>query len=185
MTDRAVAASLAAIALLSACGGGGGDSHAEHLYNAYRTAEDQRTQAESELRQAFTDISLAASREDRAGVLAAANQGKDVVAKIDRLLAAELEAANGLGRTQPVAEDGKRLARGIALTRQGLALEARELDVALEDPFLATRANEVRRLARRSTDLAVQGELAVRRADHAIALALGLEPRPDQLVTTG
>jgi hypothetical protein len=43
----------------------------------------------------------------------------------------------------------------------------------------------VRKLARQSTNLAVRGELAVRRADRAIATALGLEPRADQLATTG
>jgi hypothetical protein len=176
---------VAIVALVSACGDGGGDSHAEHLYNAYRTAEDQRTEAESRLRQAFSDISLAASQEDRAGVLAAANRGRDAAAEIDRLLSAELEAANGLSRIETVAADGKRLAQGIELTRHGLDLEAKELEIALEDPFLATRADEVRKLARQSTNLAVRGELAIRRADRAIAIALGLEPRADQLATTG
>jgi hypothetical protein len=168
-----------------ACGGGEGDTHAQHLYNAYRTAEDQRNQAESDLRQAFTDISLAASKEDRAGVLAAARRGKDAVAEIDRLLAAELEAANGLAAIDSVASTGKQLAQGLEQTKRGLALEAQELDIALADPFLAERAEEVQRLARRSTEIAVQGELDIRRADRALAIALGIEPRPDQIVTTG
>jgi hypothetical protein len=30
----------------------------------------------------------------------------------------------------------------------------------------------------------VKGELAIRRADHALALALGLEPRLDEMFTT-
>jgi len=138
---RAFALVVAIVALVSACGDGGGDPHAEHLYNAYRTAEDQRTEAESRLRQAFSDISLAASQEDRAGVLAAANRGRDAAAEIDRLFSAELEAANGLSRIETVAAEGKRLAKGIELTRHGLDLEAKELDIALKDPFLATRAD--------------------------------------------
>jgi hypothetical protein len=174
-----------AAALVTACGGTDQDSQGRSLYHAYRAAEDSRTDTEEELRLVFADISRAAANEDRDAVLAAANRGKDAAAEIDRLLASELEAANGLAGIEPVGADAKRLAQGIELTRQGLDLEAEELDVALQDPFLATRADEVKELARRSTSLAIRGELAVRRADRAIALALGIQPRPDRLATTG
>jgi hypothetical protein len=63
-------------------------------------------------------------------------------------------------------------------------MAATELDIALHDPFLARRGSEVRRLANQSATLAVEGELAIRRADHAIATALGVGPRADQLFTT-
>ena len=171
--------------LVPGCGGGGGDSQAVGLYNAYRAAEDQRNDAESRLRQSFSDISAAAQAEDRQGVLAAARRGRQAAEDSDRLIAAELEAARGLGRIDEVSADGKRLAEGLGLSRQSLALTTQELDIALSDPFLAERADDVQRLARRSTRLAVQGELEIRRADHAIAIALGLEPRPDRAATTG
>ena len=57
-------------------------------------------------------------------------------------------------------------------------------EIALDDPFLDTRKKEVDDLATQSTDLAVKGELAIRRADRELALALGLEPRLDQALTT-
>jgi hypothetical protein len=169
--------------LVSACGGGG-SSQGEDLYNAYRTAEDQRNQAESRLRQAFSDISSAAQAEDRTAVLAAARRGQQAAADIDRLLAAELEAARGLAAIEKVSADAKRLTEGLQQSRDSLALVVKELQIALDDPFLAHRAKEVDDLAKESTDLAVKGELAVRRADRAIALALGLEPRLDQMFTT-
>jgi hypothetical protein len=171
--------------LAMGCGGGDGDSHAVHLYNAYRTAEDQRDDAESQLRQSFSDISAAAQAEDRQAVLDAAHQGQRAAEESDRLIAAELEAAEGLSEIDQVSADGKRLAEGLRQTRQSLALTKQELTIALADPFLLERADEVQSLARRSTRLAVQGELGIRRADRAIAVALGLEPRPDEAVTTG
>jgi hypothetical protein len=173
-----------AAALLTACGGTDHDSHARSLYNAYRAAEDSRTDAEEELRVAFSDISTAAQAEDRAAVLAAARRGQQAAADIDRLLAVELEAARGLTGIEKVATDAKRLTQGLEQSRDSLALVAKELEIALDDPFLAHQAKEVHDLAKESTDLAVKGELAVRRADRAIALALGLEPRLDQLFTT-
>jgi hypothetical protein len=174
---------LVLVALVSACGGGG-DSQGEGYYNAYQTAQSQRDQAETRLRQAFSDISAAAQNEDRAGVIAAAKRGQDAAADIDRLLAAELDAARGLAGVDRVAADAKRLTDGLQLTRNGLALVAKELEIALDDPLLAERRAEVNRLARESTDLAARGEDEIQRADRAIARALGITPGPHQLSTT-
>ncbi|HEX5467845.1 MAG TPA: hypothetical protein VFW80_02225 [Gaiellaceae bacterium] len=187
MGNRLLVALLAAllVAAASACGGGGGgSSQGVDFYNAYRTADDQRDQAESRLRQAFADIGAAAGKEDRAGVVAAAMRGQKAASEIDDLLAAELEAAHGLAGIDELDAEGRRLAAGLEQTRDSLALVVQELEIALEDPLLARKADEVKDLAKRSTDLAVKGELAVRRADRALALALGLEPRFDQLQTT-
>ena len=182
-------AALAALAVLlaggaSACGSSDHEEHARSLYNAYRAAEDARTVAEEDLRQAFADISSAASKLDRAGVVAAAQRGQQAVQKIDDLIAAELEAADGLAEIESTSAHAKRLSEGLQLSRDSLALVSRELDIAIDDPFLETTKKELDRLAKQSADLAVQGELEVRRADRALALALGLEPRLDQMFTT-
>ena len=168
----------------SACGGSGHEDHARSLYDAYRTAEDARTDAEEELRLAFADISSAAQKLDRAAVIAAAQRGQDAVEKIDDLIAAELEAAQKLAEIESTAPHAKQLTDGLQLSRHSLALVAKELEIALDDPFLDTRKKELDDLAKESADLAVQGELEVRRADRALALALGLEPRLDQMFTT-
>lgn len=168
----------------SACGGSGHEDHARSLYDAYRTAEDARTDAEEELRLAFADISSAAQKLDRAAVIAAAQQGQDAVEKIDDLIGAEIEAAQGLAEIESTAPPAKQLAEGLQLSRESLALVAKELEIALDDPFLDTRKKEVDALAKESTDLAVKGELQIRRADRALAEALGLEPRLDQMFTT-
>jgi hypothetical protein len=185
----------AAIALVSlaiglaatACGTSDHQSHAQSLYNAYRTAEDSRTDAEEELRLAFADISTAAQKRDREAVLAAALRGQKAVEKIDGFLTAELEAAQGLGEIDSVATHAKQLSDGLQMSRNSLALVGEELQIALDDPFLETRKKEVDDLAKEATDLAVKGELAIRRADRPLALALGLEPRVDQIfgTTTG
>jgi hypothetical protein len=185
----------AVIALLSlaiglaatACGESNHESHARSLYNAYRIAEDSRTDAEEELRQAFTNISEAAQSQDREAVLAAALRGQQAVEKIDGLLSAELEAADGLAEIDYVATHAKQLSDGLEQSRNSLALVGEELQIALDDPFLETRKKEVDDLAKESAELAAKGELAVRRADRALALALGLEPRVDQIfgTTTG
>jgi hypothetical protein len=177
-------AALAAGLLASACGGSGHEEHARSLYNAYRAAEDSRTDAEEDLRLAFADISAAAQTLDREGVVAAATRGQEAVQTIDDLIAAELEAADGLAEIESTSAHGKQLSEGLELSRQSLALAAKELEIALDDPFLDTRKKEVDDLARQSADLAVKGELAVRRADRALALALDLEPRLDQALTT-
>jgi hypothetical protein len=182
-------AALLAVALLpaglaaSACGSSGHEEHARSLYNAYRSAEDSRTDAEEELRLAFADISAAAQKLDREGVLAAAKRGQDAVEKIDDLITAELEAADGLAEIESVAAHAQKLSEGLQLSRNSLALVAKELEIALDDPFLDTRKKEVDDLAKESADLAIKGELAIRRADRELALALGLQPRIDQAIT--
>jgi methyl-accepting chemotaxis protein len=170
--------------LLSACGGNGADSRAKALYNTYRATEDRRNEAESRLREAFADISSAASKEDSAGVVAAAKRGQKAIEDINDLLSPELEAANDLKQVPEVSKDAAKLADGLQLTRDSLALVAKELEIALDDPLLARRGKEVNDLAEKATDLAVKGEVAIRRADRAIALALGLEPRLDLMFTT-
>jgi hypothetical protein len=171
----------------TACGESDHESHARSLYNAYRIAEDSRTDAEEELRQAFADISEAAQSQDRDSVLAAALRGQKAVERIDGLLSAELEAAEGLAEIDSVATHAKQLSAGLEQSRSSLALVGEELQIALDDPFLETRKKEVDDLAKESAELAAKGELAVRRADRALALALGLEPRLDQMfgTTTG
>jgi hypothetical protein len=182
-------AALLAVALIpaglaaSACGSSGHEEHARSLYNAYRSAEDSRTDAEEELRLAFADISAAAQKLDREEVLAAAKRGQDAVEKIDDLITAELEAADGLAEIESVAADAQKLSEGLQLSRNSLALVAKELEIALDDPFLDTRKKEVDELAKESADLAVKGELAIRRADRELALALGLQPRIDPAIT--
>jgi hypothetical protein len=182
-------AALAALAVLlasvaAACGSSDHEEHARSLYNAYRAAEDARTDAEEDLRQAFADISSAASKLDREGVIAAAQRGQDAVQEIDDLIAAELEAADGLAEIESTSAHAKQLSEGLQLSRDSLALVAKELEIAIDDPFLDMRKKELDRLAKQSADLAVKGELEIRRADRALALALGLEPRLDQMLTT-
>jgi hypothetical protein len=180
----AAIATLACGLLATACGSTDHEAHARSLYNAYRTAEDARTDAEEQLRLAFRDISTAAQAQDRDAVLEAAQRGQDAVEQIDDLIAAELEAAQGLSEIDSVSAHGKQLSEGLRLTRSGLALIAKELTIALDDPFLETRKKEIADLATESADLADKGELTIRRADRALALALGLKPRLDQMFTT-
>jgi hypothetical protein len=147
----AAIATLACGLLATACGSTDHEAHARSLYNAYRTAEDSRTDAEEELRLAFRDIA---------------------------------NAAQGLEEIDSVSAHAKQLSDGLRLTSSGLALIAKELTIALDDPFLETRKKEIDDLATESADLAGKGELAIRRADRALALALGLKPRLDQMFTT-
>ena len=170
--------------LAAACGSTDHEAHARSLYNAYRTAEDSRTDAEEELRLAFRDIASAAQAQDRDAVLEAAQRGQDAVDKINDLITAELEAAQGLEEIDSVSTQAKQLSNGLRLSRSSLALVGEELAIALDDPFLETRKNEIDDLTKKSADLAVKGELAVRRADHSLALTLGLEPRLDEMFTT-
>jgi hypothetical protein len=170
--------------LAAACGSTDHEAHARSLYNAYRTAEDSRTDAEEELRLAFRDIANAAQAQDRDAVLEAAQRGQDAVDQINDLITAELEAAQGLQEIDSVSAHAKQLSDGLLLSRSSLALVGEELAIALDDPFLETRKKEIDDLATESADLAVKGELAIRRADRALALALGLKPRLDQTFTT-
>ena len=177
-------ATLACGLLATACGSTDHEAHAQSLYNAYRMAEDARTDAEEQLRLAFRDISTAAQAQDRDAVLEAARRGQDAVEQIDDLIAAEIEAAQGLEEIDSVSAHAKQLSDGLRLSRSSLALIAKELTIALDDPFLETRKKEIADLATESADLADKGELTIRRADRALALALGLEPRLDQMFTT-
>jgi hypothetical protein len=170
--------------LAAACGSTDHEAHARSLYNAYRTAEDSRTDAEEELRLAFRDIANAAQAQDRDAVLEAAQRGQDAVDQINDLITAELEAAQGLQEIDSVSAHAKQLSDGLRLSRSSLALVGGELAIALDDPFLETRKKEIDDLATESADLAVKGELAIRRADRAFALALGLKPQLDQMFTT-
>lgn len=176
---------------LAACGGSGsadragaGTAASKELYQAYRTTEDERTDAESRLRRAFSDIAGAAERRDRVSTLAAVERGRSAARDIDRLLERELEAARGLGAFEAVQEGAGRLEAGLDQTRRGLALFVRQLEIAALDPFLDSEENalQVNRLAREAANLSVEGEFAIRRADRAIALALGIEPRLDPLL---
>jgi hypothetical protein len=180
----AAIATLACGLLATACGSTDHEAHARSLYNAYRTAEDSRTDAEEELRLAFRDIANAAQAQDRDAVLEAAQRGQDAVDQINDLITAELEAAQGLEEIDSVSAHAKQLSDGLRLSRSSLTLVGDELAIALDDPFLETRKNEIDDLAKESADLAVKGERAIRLADHALALALGLEPRLDQMFTT-
>jgi hypothetical protein len=180
---KIVALSALFVLAIAACGGSDHDSGAQADYRAYRTAEDSRNAAEDRLRRAFADISAAAAHEDRDAVVEAAKRGQAAVDDIDALLTAELEAADGLRGVEEVSVQAAKLAAGLEQTRKSLDLVAQELAIALDDPLLATRGKEVNALVTRATDLAVKGELAIRRADRAIALALGLEPRLDQMFT--
>ena len=175
-------------ALASGCGGNdAGRDRARADYGAYRAAEDERTGVEKELRQAVSEIGAAASERDRKGVIAAATRGETAAAEIHRLLARELDAATGLAAFEPTAEAGTRLAAGLRITRRGLIAVENELAIAHEDPFLDDERNvaEIGRLARQVVILSREGEFAIRRADRAIALELGLEPRPDSMLDDG
>ena len=102
--------------LAAACGGTDHEAHARSLYNAYRTAEDARTDAEEELRLAFRDIAAAAQAQDRDAVLGAAQRGQDAVEKINDLIAAELEhcfAILRLRRSRDVGEGETEILLGI------------------------------------------------------------------------
>ena len=102
-----------------------------------------------------------------------------------------MEAAEGLERIDGLEENAGRVKRGLETTGHGVAQFARELEIALQDPFLEDTENATRisSLSKRATDLSTKGELLVRRADRALALALGLEPRADAVLdaptTTG
>ena len=182
---------LCVVALLAVAGCGGGDDaardRARGQYEAYRAAEDQRTDVEHELRRAVSAIGAAASERDREGVIAAARRGEAAAAEIHRLLVRELDAAAELTAFGPTADEGRRLAGGLRITRRGLEAVESELAIARKDPFLDDERNvaEISRLARQVVILSREGEFAIRRADRAIALELGLDPRPDSMLDDG
>ena len=175
-------------ALASGCGGDDTErDRARADYRAYRAAEDARTDVEHDLRRAVSSIGAAASERDRDGVIAAATRGQAAADEIHRLLARELDAAAELTSFEPTSGAGMRLAAGLQTTRRGLEAVESELAIAHEDPFLDNEQNvaEIRRLARQVVILSRDGELAIRRADRAIALELGLDPRPDSMLEDG
>ncbi len=120
-------------------------------YNTYRELEDARNDAESQLRQAISDINDAAVAEDREAVLAAADDGLAAVKAIDKALEAEIEAARELGEISKIAGDAKDLENGLADTRESLTYFEQMLNIAMEDPFLEKDGNQekVGNLARR------------------------------------
>ncbi len=175
-------------ALASGCGDDGGErDRARADYRAYRAAEDERTDAEHDLRRAVSAIGAAANQRDREGVIAAATRGEAAGDEIHRLLIRELDAAGGLAGFEPTADAGRRLAAGLRMTRRGLEAVEDELAIAHEDPFLDDERNvaEISRLARQVVILSRDGEFAIRRADREIAVELGLEPRPDAMLDDG
>lgn len=185
MRRPALLALLVLMLLASAAACGGGDSApGEGSYNAYRQLDDARDAAESDLRQAITDINDAAVAEDREAVLAAANDGLDAVDAINDALEAELEAAREMGEVSILAGDAKDLETGLIDSQKSLRYFTQMLELALDDPFLEEPGNiaKVGRLAKQGADTAVKGELAVRKADRKLALALGLDPRVDQVL---
>lgn len=181
-----VVGALAVSLLAAACGGESENARAIALYDTYRETEDTRNEAESRLRQAFTDISEAAAAEDRATVLRSARDGQAAAREIDRLLALEIGAAERLAELERFAEEAGKLEQGLRDSRESLGLFERQLAVALEDPFLEDEENAalISELALEGAELAVKGEEAVRRADRALAIALGIEPRLDQIFTS-
>ncbi len=162
----------------------GGDDPAPGVeaYNTYRQLEDARNEAESDLRQAIADINDAAVAEDKDAVKHAAQDGLDAVDAIEQALEAEIEAARDLGQISKIAGDAKDLEDGLAETQASLDYFRQLLMIALEDPFLDKKANrtKVGELSTKGAERAVKGEVAVRKADRNIAIALGLKPRLDQ-----
>ncbi len=178
-----VLVSFAVLAGATACGDDPPAPGVE-AYNNYRELEDARNEAESQLRQSISDINEAAVAEDREAVRAAAEDGLDAVKAIDKALEAEIEAAQEMGEVAKIAGDANDLENGLMDSRKSLDYFTQMLNIALDDPFLEAEGNreKVGSLATEGTNLAVQGELAVRKADRAIAIALGLEPRQDQVL---
>lgn len=178
------AAALAALALVlaaGACGGEGEDEAGRDLYRAYRAAEDDRDGHEAELRAAFQELAAASGRDDRDGALAAVREGEEAADRIDAELVRELESAGAMRERERLSSEARRLEQGLRKTREALDLIRRQLAIAGRDPFLERprNAREVSSLAGRAADLSVEGELLIRRADRALARALGIKPRSD------
>jgi hypothetical protein len=175
---------LAAALLLGALAGCGGGESAEDLYGTYRSTEDERNQAEQVLRRSFSEIARAAERRDGEAVREAAERGREAAEEIESLLEREIAAAQDLGGVSGLAAAAGRLERGLERSLEGVRLFLAQLEIADGDPFLENGDNaaEVGGLAQEAARLSSDGELAVRRADRALAEALGIEPRPDILL---
>ena len=180
---RLVAAvTLAAAALLAAaCGGQSAEQHAKERFGAYVQAEQARGRAEDDLRRVFGELARSAGKRDQAGVRAAVGRGKHALSEIDASLEIEIGSAEALAAYEPTRDDGRKLADALRRTRAGTKLVDRQLSIASRDPFLDTTANEreVGRLSSQITTTSVAAAFARRRAQRAIALALGVEPPLD------
>jgi hypothetical protein len=178
---RAALAALALVLAVGGCGGNGDDEPGRELYREYRAAEDDRHEHETALTQAFRDLAVATERKDRAAALAAVASGEEAADAIEAVLARELQTAGTMRERKELSSEARRLERGLEKSREALGLIRKQLAIAQRDPFLERRGNarEVRSLAGRSADLSIEGELLVRRADRALARAVGVEPRSD------
>jgi hypothetical protein len=114
-------------------------------------------------------------------VRAAVGRGKHALSEIDASLEIEIGSAEALAAYEPTRDDGRKLADALRRTRAGTKLVDRQLSIASRDPFLDTTANEreVGRLSSQITTTSVAAAFARRRAQRAIALALGVEPPLD------
>lgn len=177
MTHAAAAA--AALSLgMPACGGGDPQERARGHFEDYRVAEQERSEAEGELRRAFGEITRGAGDRDRLGVSAAAERGRHTASRIRELLGAQIEAAAAIAAYAPAAEQARALEAALRRSRVGLEAVEEQLAIALRDPFLDEPANErqVSRLSARSLDHSVPAAFARRHAARALALALDVEP---------
>ena len=183
---RTLALALLALALVATATACGGDESepGEDAYNTYRQLDDARDAAEKDLRLAIKNINDSAVAEDRDAVIAAANDGLAAVDAINDALEAEIDAAQRMGEISILAGDAKQLENGLLESQKSLQYFTQMLELALDDPFLEEPGNieKVGQLARQGADRAVQGELDVRKADRKLAVALGLEPRSDQVL---
>jgi hypothetical protein len=139
------------------------------------------------LRKAFSDLDAAADRGDRRAAIAAIDHGRKAATEIDVLLADEIEAAIALRGFGDIAPEARRLETALRTSRSGLRLFLRALVIGKRDPFVDAAENraDVNRLAREAATVSADGEFARRRADRALALAVGIEPTFDVLFDLG
>ena len=175
---KAAAAAVAVLAVAaSACGGGSAERARAH-FGDYQVAQEERGRAEGALNQAFREL---ARGTDRASVVAAAERGRTTAARIRRLLDREIEAAAALAAYEPASEHAQALERALRRSGEGLRALEEQLAIAIRDPFLdqPANANRANRLSAKTVSLSVSAAFARRRAAHAVALALGVEPPVD------
>jgi hypothetical protein len=175
---RAAAAAVAVLAVAaSACGGSSAERPIGH-FGDYRVAQEERGRAERALNQAFRELTQGT---DRVSVVAAAERGRTSVARIRRLLDREIEAATAIAAYEPAREHARALAKALRRSGEGLRPLEELLAIAIRDPFLdqPANANRVSRLSAETVRLSVSAAFARRRAAHAVALSLGVEPPVD------